>query len=137
MIIVDECHHVPAVTFEQILETARAKYIYGLTATPKRQDGHHPILYYMYLDPIRYQVDAKHQAGKRPFAHSLIPRFTGTRFHLDKDGKSPAIVQYYGQIIQDDCATIRLSRMHFDVQRKKLPTAQRTYTARETSGGTA
>ena len=45
MVIVDECHHVPAVSFEQVLKAVSAKYVYGLTATPKRQDGHHPILY--------------------------------------------------------------------------------------------
>ncbi|HVI39967.1 MAG TPA: DEAD/DEAH box helicase family protein [Anaerovoracaceae bacterium] len=42
MVIVDECHHVPAFSFEQILKSAAAKFVYGLTATPVRQDGHHP-----------------------------------------------------------------------------------------------
>lgn len=101
MVIVDECHHVPAVSFEQVLKAVSAKYVYGLTATPKRQDGHHPILY-MYLGSIRYQVDARLQAEKRPFAHLMIPRFTGMRFHLDENSKSPAIVQYYDQIMLDD-----------------------------------
>jgi superfamily II DNA or RNA helicase len=44
MVIVDECHHVPAVSFEQILKKVDSKYIYGLTATPARRDGHHPII---------------------------------------------------------------------------------------------
>ena len=100
MVIVDECHHVPAVSFEQILKAASAKYIYGLTATPKRQDGHHPILY-MYLGGIRYQVDARLQTKMRPFTHLMVPRFTGMHFHLDENSKSPAIAQYYDQIIQD------------------------------------
>lgn len=72
-----------------------------VTATPKRQDGHHPILY-MYLGRIRYQVDARLQAKKRPFAHLMIPRFSGMRFHLDENSKSPAIAQYYDQIMLDD-----------------------------------
>lgn len=101
MVIVDECHHVPAVSFEQVLKAVHAKYIYGLTATPKRQDGHHPILS-MYLGGIRYHVDAKQQAEKRPFTHVMIPRFTGTRFQLDADSKTPAIGQYYDQIMQDE-----------------------------------
>lgn len=101
MVIVDECHHVPAVSFEQVLKAVHAKHIYGLTATPKRQDGHHPILN-MYLGGIRYHVDAKQQAAKRPFAHVMIPRFTGTRFQLDEDSKTPAIGQYYDQIMQDE-----------------------------------
>ncbi len=53
MVIVDECHHVPAVSFEQVLRAVQSKYIYGLTATPKRQDGHHPILS-MYFGGICY-----------------------------------------------------------------------------------
>ncbi len=101
MVIVDECHHVPAVSFEQVLKAVSAKFVYGLTATPKRQDGHHPILY-MYLGGIRYQVDARLQAEKRPFTHLMIPRFTGTHFHLDENNKSPAIAQYYDQLMLDD-----------------------------------
>lgn len=101
MVIVDECHHVPAVSFEQVLKSVSAKYIYGLTATPKRQDGHHPILH-MYIGDIRYHVDAKQQAKNRPFAHIMIPRFTGARFHLDDESKTPAIGQYYDQMTNDD-----------------------------------
>ena len=78
MIIVDECHHVSAVNFEKILKYANAKYVYGLTATPTRQDGHHPIVF-MQCGPIRYRVDAKAQAEKREFEHYLIPRFTSFR----------------------------------------------------------
>ena len=101
MVIVDECHHIPAISFEQVLKNVTAKHIYGLTATPKRQDGHHPILH-MYLGGIRYHVDAKQQAEKRPFEHILIPRFSGTRFQLDDSSKTPAIGQYYDQITRDD-----------------------------------
>lgn len=78
MIIVDECHHVAAFTFESILKSVHAKYIYGLSATPVRKDGHHPIIF-MQCGPIRYLVDAKSQAEKRTFSHFVIPRFTRTR----------------------------------------------------------
>jgi len=78
MIIVDECHHVSAVNFEKILKYANAKYVYGLTAAPTRQDGHHPIIF-MQCGPIRYRVDAKAQADKRDFEHYLIPKFTSFR----------------------------------------------------------
>jgi len=44
MVIVDECHHVAAFGFEQIMKAVNAKYVYGLTATPTRKDGHHPII---------------------------------------------------------------------------------------------
>lgn len=101
MVIVDECHHVPAVRFEQVMKVIRAQYTYGLTATPTRKDGHHPILT-MYLGDIRYRVDAKEQAEKRPFAHKLIPRFVGTKLQIDSEARTPSIVQYYDRIMEDD-----------------------------------
>lgn len=75
MVIVDECHHVSAVSFEKVLKEVNARYVYGLTATPTRQDGHQPIIH-MQCGPVHYQVDAKAQAEKRPFAHAVIPKFT-------------------------------------------------------------
>jgi superfamily II DNA or RNA helicase len=72
MIIADECHHASAFTYEQILKTTDAKYIYGLTATPTRKDGHHPILF-MHCGPIRYQDNPKKQAENRPFDHYIVP----------------------------------------------------------------
>lgn len=60
MLIVDECHHVSAVNFERILKYANARYVYGLTATAIRKDGHQPIIF-MQCGPIRYSADAKTQ----------------------------------------------------------------------------
>lgn len=84
MVIVDECHHVSAVSFERVLKEVDAKYVYGLTATPARQDGHQPIIH-MQCGPIRYQVDAKAQAEKRPFDHAVIPKFTSFAQPLTDD----------------------------------------------------
>ena len=78
MVIVDECHHVSAFTFEKILRELNEKFVYGLTATPKRQDGHQPIIT-MQCGPIRYQVDARAQSVKRDFSHFVIPKFTDFR----------------------------------------------------------
>ncbi|MHB1688845.1 MAG: TOTE conflict system archaeo-eukaryotic primase domain-containing protein [Ignavibacteriaceae bacterium] len=89
MVIVDECHHVPAFSFEQILKNVNAKYVYGLTATPVRLDGHHPIIF-MYCGPVRFKVDAKEQAEQRPFGHFVIPRFTSFRMPFDKDAANSA-----------------------------------------------
>ncbi len=77
-VIVDECHHLSAVSFEQVLRQVKARYITGLTATPQRKDGHHPIII-MQCGPIRYWVDAKAQALARPFNHIVIPRPTNFR----------------------------------------------------------
>ncbi|MFB4167782.1 DEAD/DEAH box helicase family protein [Virgibacillus sp. JSM 102003] len=75
-IIVDECHHLSAFTFEKVLKEADAAYVHGLTATPKRKDGLDPIMR-MQLGPIRYKISAKDQAKVRPFKHILLPRYTG------------------------------------------------------------
>lgn len=106
MIIVDECHHVSAVNFEKVLKFANAKFVYGLTATPKRQDGHQSIIF-MQCGPIRYKVDAKAQAEKRNFEHYLIPRFTAFRSSsLDKSVtelyKELAENQFRNQYITSD-----------------------------------
>lgn len=54
-IIVDECHHIAAFSFEAILKESRAKHVLGLTATPERRDGHHPIIF-MQCGPIRHHA---------------------------------------------------------------------------------
>lgn len=84
-IIVDECHVISAVTFERVLKQIRTKYVLGLTATPKRKDGLHPIIT-MQCGPIRSTIDAKSQAKVRPFIHRLIKRETNfttsqSKFH--------------------------------------------------------
>ena len=53
-VIVDECHHISAFTFEQVMKQVKARYVVGLTATPTRKDGHHPIIY-MQCGPIPLQ----------------------------------------------------------------------------------
>ncbi len=57
-VIIDECHHIGAVSFERVLMQARAKYVLGLTATPYRRDGHQPIIH-MQCGPICYQEKRK------------------------------------------------------------------------------
>ena len=75
MVIADECHHVSAVTFENVLRQISSHYVYGLTATPIRKDGHQPIIF-MQCGPIRYQA-AKQQ--QQEIARVLVPRFTAFR----------------------------------------------------------
>ncbi len=98
MIIVDECHHVSAVNFEKILRYANTKYVYGLSATPVRADGHHPIIF-MQCGPLCYVVDAKSQAEKRSFTHTVIPRFTSFRC-LSSEEKS--ITQIYSELASSE-----------------------------------
>ena len=101
LVIADECHHASAFTYEQILKTTHAKYIYGLTATPTRKDGHHPILF-MHCGPIRYRDNPKKQAENRPFDHYIIPRFTPLRAPLGTDSKDLSIQELYSEIMDND-----------------------------------
>ena len=98
MIIVDECHHVSAFSFESILKSAMAKYVYGLTATPARKDGHHPIIF-MQCGPIRYRDNAKKQAENRPFEHYVIPRFTSLNIPLGLDDKDVSIQELFSEVV--------------------------------------
>jgi len=92
-IIVDECHHLSAFSFEQILKSTKAKYVLGLTATPIRRDGHHPIIF-MQCGPIRYRANDKHT--QRPFEHEVIPMNTG--FNLPAE--TEAIHEVYAYVAQ-------------------------------------
>jgi superfamily II DNA or RNA helicase len=101
MVIADECHHASAFTYEKILKTANVKYIYGLTATPVRKDGHHPILF-MHCGPIRFRDDPKKQAKNRPFDHYIVPRFTSLRLLLNSDEKGVSIQDLYTEIMESE-----------------------------------
>jgi superfamily II DNA or RNA helicase len=98
-IIVDECHHISAFSFEQVLKKAKPRYVLGLTATPVRKDGHHPIIV-MQCGPIRYRVDARKEARKRPFEHVVIPRYTN--FRLPEHNVDAGIQDIYRALPEDD-----------------------------------
>jgi superfamily II DNA or RNA helicase len=96
-VIVDECHHVSAVSHERVVAATKARYVVGLTATPKRRDGHHAILE-MQLGPVRFAIDAKSQAAKRPFEHRLIARETAFR----AASPAPKIHHLYALLAHDE-----------------------------------
>lgn len=75
MVIMDECHHGAAQTVEDIVGSAKAKYVYGLTATPKREDGLEKKVF-MQFGPIRFRYTAKERAEKQGIGHFVYPRFT-------------------------------------------------------------
>ena len=98
-VIVDECHHLPAASFERVLASAKARYVTGLTATPQRRDGRHPITQ-MQLGPVRFTVNAKTQASQRPFEHRLIVRETA--FRPSTGAADGGIQGLYGALARDD-----------------------------------
>ena len=83
-VILDECHHGSAVSFEQVLRQAKAKYVIGLTATPSRKDGDHPIIF-MQCGPIRYEMSARKAARDRKFEHRVITRQTSTTLGIPEE----------------------------------------------------
>jgi superfamily II DNA or RNA helicase len=83
-LIVDECHHLSAHSFELVARRAKARFVLGLSATVARKDGHHPVIF-MQCGPIRHRVDAKQQADARPFNHHVIVRPTGLRPTAEPD----------------------------------------------------
>ncbi|NDH51893.1 MAG: restriction endonuclease subunit R [Betaproteobacteria bacterium] len=74
-LIVDECHHLPAQSFEQVARRTKARFVVGLSATVERKNGHHPIIF-MQCGPVRHRVNAKAQAVARPFEHRVLVRPT-------------------------------------------------------------
>jgi len=109
LVIVDECHHVSAVNFSRILGATQAKYVYGLTATPIRKDGHHPIIF-MQCGPLRYSVDAKQEAKRRDFDHFIVTRFTSLRMPLSVLEKDMSITEIYTQVCESKERNERIVR---------------------------
>jgi superfamily II DNA or RNA helicase len=75
MVIVDECHHVGASSYERVLDHVNAKYVYGVTATPIRSDGLDALIFF-HCGQIRYRTDLKAQMKLHGFDHVMVPRFT-------------------------------------------------------------
>jgi superfamily II DNA or RNA helicase len=99
-LIVDECHHLSAVSFEAIAREAKARYVLGLSATVTRKDGHHPIIF-MQCGPVRHRVNARQQAAQRPFEHKVVFRQTNFRAARNMPGERVAIQELYAQIATD------------------------------------
>ena len=116
MVIVDECHHVSSITFEQVLMSIKAHTIYGLTATPIRKDGHQPIIF-MQCGPIRFSTDAKSQIAKQSFDRFLIPRFTSYNSILEDRLSIATLYKYLSEdeirnnlIVEDICKAVNTGR---------------------------
>ena len=101
-VIVDECHHVSAFTFERILRHAKAKYVLGLTATPIRKDGHHPIIL-MQCGQIRFNLSAKKLGRTQTFDHVVTPRFT--HFNVPPEWSEISIQDLYTALALDEQRT--------------------------------
>ncbi|WP_109476690.1 DEAD/DEAH box helicase family protein [Paraburkholderia sp. C35] len=121
-VIVDECHHVSAFSFEALLKRAKAKYVLGLTATPIRRDGQHPIIF-MQCGPIRHTAV---RATTAPHDLEVIPRFWSGETHLPVDAE---IQDVFRQVANDASRTIAIAdevESAFSLGRKVLVLTERT-----------
>jgi superfamily II DNA or RNA helicase len=101
MVIVDECHHISAFSFEQVLKTVQAKYVYGLSATPERKDGHHPIIY-MQCGEIRHKTGAKSLLQRRAFCRRVITRYTNFKMPDGHNQEEIMITNIYKALVEDE-----------------------------------
>jgi len=101
-LVVDECHHLSAASFELVARRAKARFVLGLSATVARKDGHHPIIF-MQCGPVRHRVDARAQAAERGMTHRAKHR--STKFQLPPPLASadrPAMPAVYAALAQDE-----------------------------------
>ncbi len=104
-VVIDECHHVPAFTTERVLRELPARAVTGLTATPARRDGHHPIIT-MQCGPIRHTMTAATQVetATRRVLLAREPPFDFTALPPD-----PGIQEVLGAVAADRNRTARIA----------------------------
>lgn len=121
-VIVDECHHVGAVSFDAILKQVKAKYVLGLTATPIRRDGQQPIIF-MQCGPIRYTAATPPDA---PHDLEVAPHFRFSPINLPPEA---GIQDVFRHLAQDQNRTDAIAaeiRDAFEQGRKVLVLTERT-----------
>ena len=121
-IIVDECHHLGASSFEAILKRAKAKYVLGLTATPIRRDGQQPIIF-MQCGPTRHTAP---MPSETPVDMAVIPHLISSNIDLPADA---GIQEVFRHLAQDQARTDAIAfavKSAFDRGRKVLVLTQRT-----------
>jgi len=100
-VIVDECHHVGAVSFEAILKQAKAKYVLGLTATPIRRDGKQPVIF-MCIGPVRYTAS---KSASAPQDLEVIQQKVSTSIDLPE---GTGIQSIYKHLVNDEARTVNI-----------------------------
>lgn len=111
MIIIDECHHLAAFTYESAVNTVNAKYVYGVTATPDRENGHTPIIK-MQCGDIRYEVDAKKFNKQLKFLMKVYVKSNHLEF-VDKGISDYTINEINNLIVKD---VVRNERIIKDIK---------------------
>lgn len=121
-VIVDECHHIGAASFDAILKRTKAKFVLGLTATPIRRDGQQPIIF-MQCGPIRHTAV---RAASAPHDLEVIPRSRLERIDLAADAGIQDVFRHLANDLARTLAIAQEVRAAFDSGRKVLVLTERT-----------
>ncbi|MEP7306172.1 MAG: DEAD/DEAH box helicase family protein [Acidobacteriota bacterium] len=107
-VIIDECHHLSAHSFEQVARQAKARFVIGLSATVARKDGHHPIIF-MQCGPVRHRVNARAQAAARPFEHFVLVQATAFQpIGIAGPDKRVEFQALYQELVDDEMRNHRI-----------------------------
>jgi superfamily II DNA or RNA helicase len=121
-VIVDECHHLSAISFEALLKRVKAKYVLGLTATPIRRDGQHPIIF-MQCGPIRHTAS---RAETAPHDLEVIPRMWPGKIDLPAEAGIQDVFRHVAADMQRTVAIADEVADAFSRGRKVLVLTERT-----------
>jgi superfamily II DNA or RNA helicase len=121
-VIVDECHHVGAASFDAILRRTKAKYVLGLTATPIRRDGQQPVIF-MQCGPVRHT--AARPAGA-PDDLEVVPRSRDGRIELPLDAGIQEVFRHLASDQDRTAAIAAETRIAFTHGRKVLVLTERS-----------
>lgn len=121
-VIVDECHHIGAVSFDAILKRIKAKYVLGLTATPVRRDGQQPIIF-MQCGPIRYTAAKPDNA---PSDLEVIPQMIYKTIDLPQESAIQDVFRHIANDLDRTAAIAKEIIAAFDQGRKVLVLTERT-----------
>jgi len=121
-VIIDECHHVGAVSFDAILKRVKAKYVLGLTATPIRRDGQQPIIF-MQCGQIRHKAA---KPASAPHDLEVIPQILHKRIDLPQEAGIQDIFRHIAIDIDRTAAIAAQIENSFSQGRKVLVLTERT-----------
>lgn len=121
-VIVDECHHIGAVSFDDILKRVKAKYVLGLTATPIRRDGQQPIIF-MQCGPLRYTAA---KSATAPHDLEVIPCERSTPIDLPQEAGIQEVFRHLANDRDRTNAIVTAIQAAFGQGRKVLVLTERT-----------
>jgi superfamily II DNA or RNA helicase len=121
-VIVDECHHVGAASFDAILKRTKAKFVLGLTATPIRRDGQQPIIF-MQCGPIRHTAA---RPASAPHDLEVVPRSRSSRIELPTTAGIQDVFRHLAQDLARTEAIAAEIAGAWELGRKVLVLTERT-----------